>query len=235
MIEINLVPDVKQELIRAQRQRALVVSFSIVASLAAVGVVVLLSLYVFGVQTLRGAIADDAIEKNSQELASVEDLSKVLTIQNQLKQIDTLHADKKTESRLFDMLSAVLPPAPNQVQIATLTLDSETSNLKIEGQTPTYDTLEVFKKTIDGAVVTYTEDGTEQSVKLADAISISDVSFGEDMNGGKVLRFTISFTYPEVLFSADIPNVVIKLTNSGNATDSYLGVPRSIFVSGGQN
>ena len=65
MIEINLVPDVKQELIRAQRSRTVVVTFSILTGIIALGIVVLLLLYVFGVQTLRSAIADDAIEKNS--------------------------------------------------------------------------------------------------------------------------------------------------------------------------
>ena len=230
MIEINLVPDVKQELIRAQRQRAVVVSFSIITGLVAAGIVVLLSLYVFGVQTVRGALADDAITKGSEQLASYEDLSKVLTIQNQLDKIDLLHNDKKVESRIFDTLASVLPPAPNQVQIENLILDSETKTLKLEGQTPTYDTLEVFKKTIDGASVTYSQDGAEKSEKLAEDISISSVSYGESANGGKVLRFTISFKYPDVLFDAQVPKVVIKLTNAGNATDSYLGVPRSIFV-----
>lgn len=230
MIEINLVPDVKQELIRAQRQRAVVVSFSIIIGLAALGVVVLLSLYVFGVQTVRGAIADDAIKKGSEQLASYEDLSKVLTIQNQLSKIDEQHADKKVESRIFDMLASVLPPAPNEVRVENLILDNETKTLKIEGQTPTFDTLEVFKKTIDGAYVTYTQDGTEVSNKLAEEISISSVSYGESTDGGKVLRFTISFVYPDSLFDAEIPSVVIKLTNAGNATDSYLGVPRTIFV-----
>lgn len=236
MIEINLVPDVKQELIRAQRTRAVVVSFSIVIGLAALGVVVLLALYVFGFQTVRHSLADNAIDEHSKELSSIEDLSKVLTIQNQLEKLETQAGEKKLESRIFDVLSAVLPPAPNQVLIETMSIDAETSNLSISGQTPTYDTLEVFKKTIDGAEVTYTEQGAEQSAKLAEDISISDVSYGEGSDGNKVLRFNISFTYPEPLFLASVSNTVIKLTNTGNATDSYLGVPRSIFVTqGGAN
>lgn len=39
MIEINLVPDVKQELIKAQRVRATVISFSIAIGLVSVAVV----------------------------------------------------------------------------------------------------------------------------------------------------------------------------------------------------
>ena len=54
MIEINLIPDVKQELLRAQKGRAVVISASIFASVIAVGVVALLLVYIFGVQGVRG-------------------------------------------------------------------------------------------------------------------------------------------------------------------------------------
>jgi Tfp pilus assembly protein PilN len=230
MIEINLIPDVKQELLKAQSQRARVITISLYAGLTALGLVILLAVYVFAVQGVRSAIADDIIKRGNEELSQVEDLSKILTIQNQLAQIDVLNQDKKRDSRIFDVLEAVLPPAPNQVLVSSLALDVEQTSLVIEGQTSSFDTLEVFKKTISGAVVTYTEEGEEQSITLAQDISISNVSYGEDATGARVLRFTLSFSYPVELFSAQIPSILIKLTNEGNVTDSYLGIPRSIFV-----
>ena len=75
MIEINLVPDVKQELLRAQRTRTAVITISIISGLAAIGIVVLLLVYVFGVQAVRSGLADNAIKEQSEKLASVEDLS----------------------------------------------------------------------------------------------------------------------------------------------------------------
>ena len=230
MIEINLIPDVKQELLKAQSQRAQVITISLYAGLIALGLVILLAVYVFIVQGVRSTIADDMIKRGNEELSKVEDLSKILTIQNQLAKIDVLNEDKKRDSRIFDVLEAVLPPAPNQVLVSSLALDVEKASLVIEGQTSSFDTLEVFKKTISGAVVTYTEEGEEQSVQLAENISISNISYGEDATGARVLRFTLSFVYPEIVFSASVPSVVIKLTNAGNVTDSYLGIPRSIFV-----
>lgn len=231
MIEINLIPDVKQELIRAERVRSVVISTSITAGLIAIGVVVALSLYVFGVQTVRGALSDDAITKGSQELAGVEDLSKVLTIQNQLSVISNLNDQKKINSRVFDVLLAVVPPAPNTVQVSNLLVDAAESTITIEGQSPVgYAALEVFKKTIDGAVIMTEVDGVRSDVKLAEDISTTNVSYGEDSNGAKVLRFTLSFTYPEELFSPKVPSIVVKLTNQGNVTDSFLGIPRSIFT-----
>ena len=233
MIEINLIPDVKQELLQAQRARNTVITFSIFTGVAALGVVILLVLYVFGAQTVRSVIADDAINRGNEQLSQVQDLSETLTIQNQLVQIDSLHQTKKLESRIFEVLEAVLPPSPNQVQIANLSLNNELGSLVVEGQTPNFETLEIFKKTIDGALVTYAQDEEEISEKLAENISISDVSYGDDVSGNRVLRFTLSFTYPEILFLASTPTIVIKLSNEGNVTDSYLGVPRSIFVSEG--
>lgn len=233
MIEINLIPDVKQELIRAQRTRSLVVSSSIFIGIIALGVVALLAAYVFLFQSVRSGLADEAIKKGSQQLAAVEDLSKILTLQNQLKKIDILNQDKKRESLLFDALAAVIPPSPNTVQVSTLSLDAETNSLVIEGETPSYDTLEVFKKTIDGAVLIYMQADETVTEDLAADISISDVSYGDSTTGAKVLRFTISFTYPDSLFSAKTPAYVIKLTNAGNVTDSFLGVPKSIFIDRG--
>jgi len=230
MIEINLIPDVKQELIRAERVRSVVISASILIGIIAIAVVGILAAWVFGVQTVRSALDDNGIKSGGAQLAGVQDLSKVLTIQNQLTKISQLNNQKHADSRVFDVLLAVIPPAPNSVQVSNLVIDAATNNLSIEGQTAGYNSLEVFKKTIDGAVLTYKTDGQDQTTKLATNISTTDVSFGQDTTGQKVLRFTISFTYPDQLFSPTVPGVVIKLTNQGNVTDSYLGIPKSIFV-----
>lgn len=231
MIEINLVPDVKQELIKAQRIRATVISFSIAIGLVSAAVVALLAVYVFGVQTVRSVVADDAIKSGSAKLSAVEDLSKTLTIQNQLTKLSTLHDAKKIDSRIFDVLGAIIPPAPNAIQVSTLTIDSEINTITIEGQAAnSYGAVEVFRKTVEGAKIKYQVDGQDQEVQLATNISIGDTSYGEDTTGTKVLRFTFTFTYAKEVFAPSSKNVTVKIDNTGNATDSYLGVPKSIFV-----
>ena len=230
MIEINLIPDVKQELLRAQRMRAVVISSSIFISIVAGVVVVLLALYVFGFQAIRDVAAEDAIKKQSTELSKVEDLSEMLTVQNQLARIDELSANKKMTSRLFDVLAGVLPPEPNAVKVSNVAVDTDLDTIRIEGQTRAYDSMEVFKKTLDNAVILYTKGDEEPTqVKLAGDISASDISFG-DSDGTKVLRFNITFKYDEVLFSPEVAGVTVKLNINGNVTDSYLGIPKSIFT-----
>ena len=230
MIEINLIPDVKRELLKAQRTRATVIYASILTCIIAGGVGVALALYVFGVQTVRNAFVDTAIQSGSQKLSQVQDLSKMLTIQNQLKRIGELNDTKTIDSRLFDVLSAVIPPAPNSVQVSQLSLDADQSLITIQGQTRGYDSMEVFKKTLDSSVIIVNQDGTDQQVKLADSINTSDISYGENSDSQKVLRFTLSFKYPEELFSAKNQTLTIKLSVNGNVTDSYLGIPKSIFT-----
>jgi len=232
MIEINLVPDVKQELIKAQRIRSTVISFSIVIGIIAAGAVTALAIYAFPVQSLRGAVVDDAIKKGGAQLTGVTDLSKTLTIQNQLTKISSLHDAAPIDSRVFDMLVAIIPPSPNDVQISDLTIDSTSGTITMDGQAAnSYAAVEVFKKTIDGAVVKFTDgSGTSQQVPLATNISTSNTSYGEDASGNKVLRFTLSFTYAPELFSALSKNATVTVAAQGNATDSFLGVPTSIFV-----
>jgi len=236
MIEINLVPDVKQELIKAQRVRATVISFSIIIGFIALATVTLLAVYVFGVQTVRSNLAGDDIKKGASKLASVTDLSKTLTIQNQLTKISAMHSDKKIDSRIFDVLGAIIPPAPNDIKVSNLLIDSTAGTVTIEGQASnSYAAVEVFKKTVEGAQVKFTNEEGAQKVTLASNVSTGDTSYGEDSTGAKVLRFSISFTYAPELFAPSSTGMTVVISNSGNATDSYLGLPKSIFVDRAQD
>lgn len=232
MIEINLIPDIKQELIKAQSIRTKVIAGAILVGFLSLVVVTLLSIYVFAVQTVRSNVADKAIIDGSSKLASVEDLSKTLTIQNQLSVLSSLNDNKNINSRIFDVLFAIIPSQPNDVQISDLTVDSDNETVTIDGQAAnSYVALEIFKKTIAGADIKYTDSyGKERTQPMASSISISDTSYGEDNTGVKVLRFTINFKYAPELFSPSSKKVSIVINVDGNVTDSYLGVPKSIFA-----
>jgi len=242
MIEINLVPDVKQELIKAQRIRSTVITSSILIGIISIAVVVVLAVYIIGIQTVRGVFLDNNIKTSNEKLLGVKDLSKTLTIQNQLTKITKLNDSKKIDSRVFDMLAAIIPPKPNDIQISDLTIDSTANTVTINGQASnSYAAVEVFKKTLDGAKVNFTDtSGKSQSATLASNISTSNTSYGEDATGVKVLRFTLSFEYATELFSPLSKDVAIVISTNGNVTDSYLGVPTSIFadratdITGGQ-
>lgn len=232
MIEISLIPDVKRQLIKAQAIRARVIAGSIIIGLSSLAILLLTLFYVFGVQTLRNVSADKRIETGSLRLASTEDLSKTLTIQNQLSVLTSLHENKNIDSRIFDVLGAIIPPEPNDIQISSLHIDSASKSISIDAQAEnSYVALEIFKKTIQGAVINYVDSNKEtKTVELASNVSISNASYGEDSSGVKLLRFSMKFNYSEELFSPKSKALSIAIMVDGNVTDSYLGVPKSIFA-----
>ncbi|RZJ39805.1 MAG: hypothetical protein EON86_13700, partial [Brevundimonas sp.] len=163
MIEINLIPDVKQELLKARRVRTYVISVAILVGIVSVAVVVLLALYLFGVQTVRSTLADGTINSKSKDLQQVEDLSNTLTVQNQLTKLSAMHEDKNIDSRFFSVLAAVNPATPNEVSISSAVVDSESKNIKLEGQAVNgFDAAEALKKTILGTTLSYTDESGEK-------------------------------------------------------------------------
>lgn len=231
MIEINLVPDVKQELIRAQHVRNTVVSFTILVGIISVGVVALLAFYLFGVQTVRSALADSRIKEATTKLQQVDDLSNTLTIQNQLSKLSIMHDSKNIDSRFFAILTAINPPAPNNIVVSSAKLDADTKTVTIDGQAANgYEAAELFKKTILSTKMNYKDtEGAQQNVSLTTDVSTSDISYGEDASGKKVLRFTMSFIYPDELFARSSGDAVIERPGRQNVTDSYLRIPQSLF------
>lgn len=231
MIQINLVPDIKQELIRAERVRTSVISIAIITGVGAIGVVVLLLVYIFGVQLGRGLLSDNAIKDRSAKIAQVEDLSNMLTIQNQLKLLPQLYDGRNVDSRLFAVLTTVNPPAPNEISITTLTLDAETKTLTLEAQARNgYPALEAFRKTIAATNIEFKADGELKTVPLTTQVDESERSYGEDSDGRRVLRFTLSFVYADELFSPVAENLRVVAPTKTNATDSLLGIPKGLLA-----
>jgi hypothetical protein len=233
MIEVNLIPDVKQELIRARRTRSTVVSISILAMIASGVVVALLAVYVFAGQGVRGIVADNSIKSKFSDLSKTEDLSNMLTVQNQLTKISETHTDKAISSRLFDVLSVIIPAPPNEVSLTSSQVNTEEGTLTIEGQSPTgFLAYEAFKKTIAATELNYYEEGNTKVIKtpLASDIIDGERSYGEDQDGRRVLRFSISFTYSDALFSPGSKKMVIQGPTRRNATDSFIAIPDSLFT-----
>lgn len=231
MIQVNLLPDVKQELLSAQRQRSVVISVAILASMIAAAVVVVLAITVFGGQALLNWRADQDITSETKKLKSVPDLSKTLTLQNQLVQLQSQYNNKTIDSRLFAFINAVVPPSPNDVKISSINLDATNTTISLDGQAANgYAALEIFKKTINAAEIRYKDDsGQTQTTAITSDLADSNVSYGEDSSGAKVLRFTLTFTYAPELFAATSQNAQILISTTGNVTDSYLGIPQTIF------
>lgn len=230
MIEINLLPDVKQEFIRAQRLRNTVISIAILIGLAAIGVVLLMGSFL-GAQVIRDKLASDAIDKEFKKLSEVEDISKIVTIKNRLAKISDINKNRSISSRLFDVLTSINPQAPNDVKMSSVTYDPEDQTISVEGSAKNgYAATDVFKKTILNTKFEYSEGDKTETVPLTNEVTISNTSYGEDNTGARVLRFSLSFKYYKELFSNEIDNArIISPSGKIDVTDSRVRVPESLF------
>lgn len=231
MIEINLIPDVKQEYLHAKRVRNTVISGAIVVGIASLAAVILLAAYSFGAQPLRSAHADSQIDERFKSLQEVEDLGNMLTVQSQLSSISSLHTDEKVMStRLFEVLTVINPGGENDVTYSNVRLDIETGTIQIDAQAKKgYVAAEAFEKTILATELSYVNDGETVKVPLADEAILSNQSFGEDANGSKVLRFSVNFEFNEALFSPSSEKMSVLRPGRQDATDSHRRVPESLF------
>jgi Tfp pilus assembly protein PilN len=235
MIELNLLPDVKRDFVRAQRARRQVVAGMILLSLGAAGLVVALALYVYGGQFAIGQLLDSNIKNKSEELSGVKDLDDYLTIQNQLRALPALHSDKYVYARLFDFLPTLNPAPPNNVHITRLTVDKEAGTVTIVGYARDYKAVTVFENTVDNAELSYTDNdsGEQKSESFVKEIAMSEVDLGEDANGNRVVSFTATLTNNEGTFKRNVSNVRLKVPNK-DTTQSVQQVPQEVFSEGGE-
>ncbi len=238
MIQINLIPDVKQEYLKARRQRNLAITFSMIAGLAA-GATVALSILFLLFQVGMEGLADKGIKDEYAKLQQVEGLSELVTIQNQLSLVSGQHRSRSIDSRLFSVMGAINPPAPNDVRFTSVRLDPKTNLLTLEGVADGgYPAVEALKKTIANVSFAYQEQtsngefGTQKTVPIADQLEVGQTSYGEASDGKRVLRFTIVLKYSKVLFSNKAQKAhLVTPTDEIDVTDSRIQVPNSLFSS----
>lgn len=175
MISLNLLPDVKKDLLRVRRERNLVVSISVVVVGASIGVLLLLS-GTLGVLVATKALMENSIKNDEQTIKQAQkkkQLDKYITVQNQLKQIGKLKSDQQVYSRLMDYLTQLNPAAPNNVQISSATIEAPAGSsgstsssssssasadgitMTIEGKTTNFSALDVYKNTLSKAQLSY--------------------------------------------------------------------------------
>ena len=231
MIQINLVPDIKQEFLRSRRIKNVAISVSIFAGLASIGLVIALAI-ILGVQYGVEKFTDGQIKDTYAKLNERTNLSDIVTIQNQLATIPEQHDKKSMDSRLFAILSVVNPKAPNDSKFSAVRLIPKDMKLEIEGVTSTgYSATEAFKKTVENTKISYTTEGSQEVIQapLATAVNISESNFAEDSDGKRVVRYKIVITYSDMLFVNTAKNLqIIGPSKKVDVTDSKL--PDSLFT-----
>ena len=162
MIQFNLLPDVKIEYIKARRQKRLVVLSSSLAAVGALTVLIFLILFVDAVQKKNLHDLNADIKTQSAQLEKTANLTKILTVQNQLTSLTSLHDQKPAVTRLFGFLSQL---TPNAVSIGSLRIDYSQKTLSVSGSASSLDTIKNYVDTLKAT--TYTVNGTSAQAKTA--------------------------------------------------------------------
>lgn len=227
MIELNLLPDVKKEFIKAQRTRNTVISSSIIITIGAGILTALLVSYVYVAQPLLISAQTSNIKKSADTLKAIPDIDKYLTVQNQLNNLDKLHDGLYVYSRAFTYLQQLNPSAPNNVAFSTVTFDKELKTLEIQGVARNFQGLNVFKNTLENASLSYKTGDTQSTIPLFDQVVLQEASLAS-VNNVAVANFKFQLTYPDVAFlntSTDVKLSVPSLTTS----DADRNAPKAVF------
>ncbi len=218
MIQLNLLPDVKMQYIKAQRTRNMVLSTAIIISLASVALLVLLVL-VGGLQKKHISDLNKDIKSDTATLQNKPEIEKILTVQNQLQRLTELHEQKPAVSNLFGYLNQV---TPTQVDITNFTIDFTAQTASITG---TADSLGSVNKYVDTLkFTTFTTESDTKSQKAFSDVVLTSFGLSSGAQGGRPATYTITLAYNPTIFDVTqkVTLSVPKLTTTRSAIEKPL-------------
>ncbi len=228
MIQFNLLPDVKQQYIRAKRMKrtAIVVSFLVAASSVFVFVMLFLSVYVFQKKHIDNVNND--IQASVKTLKETPNLNKILTIQNQLNTLPSLHAQKPKISKLDKYLGQITPA---NVTIGEIEIDYELKTMKITGTSGSLESVNKFVDTIKftKSVEISAEDKTRQ-VNPTKPFSSTLLSSSERKD--KEVTYEITLVYDPIIFDnnknieLEVPKITTTRSEVNEQNELYKALPK---------
>lgn len=222
-IQFNLLPDAKMAHVKASRTRNLVVSVAFLASAVSVALVLIVLLAVEGVQKKQLSSADNNVKKYSSQLKNIPNVNKIITVQNQLKTLITLHQSKHLSSRIFSYLSEV---TPTDVHINQLSIDFGLGSMQISGTSNSQQSVNTFIDTLKFTTYTVGADTTTRNAFP----SVIESSFGLGAGGAS---YSLTVGFDPILFANNLGGQVPKLSVPKlTTTRSVLADPANVLFNG---
>lgn len=226
MIQLNLLPDVKLEYINAERSRRLVLSVSLLVAIASIVLLVLL-LSVEGLQKKHLNDLTNDISSESSKLQHEPQISKILTVQNQLQSLTALHASEPAAGRLFDYLNQV---TPSNINITDFKIDFTQQTITITG---TADKLTNVNKYVDTLkYTTFSTDSNPSSQAAFSDIVLSSFSVNKgSQDSSQAADYTITLSYDPTIFDIaqnvklSVPSITTTRLGVEQPTDLFKAAP----------
>jgi Tfp pilus assembly protein PilN len=219
MIQFNLLPDIKQEYIKTQHVKRLVIGISLILSAIFLFILLLLIFSVYIVQKGNINNLNNKIQTDSVNLKDKPNIATILTVQSQLNSLSSLDRQNPAASRLFNYLYQIVP---TQATISDLNVDFSQNTLIITGNAPSLDIVNAF---VDNLKYTsYTISGESNTQNAFTSVVLA--SFGRSQSSA---TYTINFSFDPVIFNnAD----TISLSVGGNPPLTASQQPSIIFKKG---
>lgn len=233
MISINLLPDVKLQFLKTQRTKYRFISIAVVSSVVALALVILMAVYVKGVQRLQLSKTRDSVKTNQNKLTSDKDAVKVATIQNQLVSLTSLTNKKSIMSRTFGYLQSIIA---SNIGLSSVNVDPSTSTITITGSTDSYKTANAFADVLKHAKLSYKDsnDQTQSTTPFTNVVFAS-LGSGSASNGTSSVSFSVSFTYDSSLFDGSISQPKISIPSLNTAQINQPDTKTTTQPTQGQN
>lgn len=193
MIQMNLLPDVKMEYLKAERSRRLVITISTLVIISSVGLLVLL-LFFGAVQKKNLSDLNKDITTETRKLKEQPGISKVLTVQNQLSALTRLHDSKPASDRVFGYLNQLTPV---QSSINSFIIDFTTNEITITG---TADSLSSVNKFIDTLKLTKYSDQGSNKKAFSDVVLTSFSVNGGSTQANQQVSYSVKLKYSPDIF-----------------------------------
>jgi hypothetical protein len=226
MIQFNLLPDVKAQFIKAQRIKRLVISGAFLVTIISAVIFVALLAYVDVSQKQHLKDLSKDVAANSSELTSNSDLSKILTVQNQLQAIPQLDDAKPAVTRLATYVTEL---TPSTVSISELNINWTTNTFSITGGANGLTDVNQFVDDIKFA--TYTVGNSTAKKNAFSTVVLSSFGYTSQSSNGQPVDYTISFNFDPTLFeNTNNTNNVTLTVPPETTTRSVLSQPSNLFV-----
>lgn len=226
MIQFNLLPDVKLEFIKAQRTKHMVFLVATAVTALAIFIFALLFFTVNIVQKKHISNLDKDIQQDTAQLQSVQDLEKVLTVQNQLKALPELHSKKPEASRLYSYLIQL---TPSDASISSVVVDFTANTITLSGSADKIETINKFVDTLK-----FTEYQTTETFKPFSNVVLTNFSVAsKDSAGDKNSAYDITLAFNPVIFDSSIdgtmqvPKIVSTRSITEKPTDLFEPLPKT--------
>ncbi|MBI4034741.1 hypothetical protein HY380_02475 [Candidatus Saccharibacteria bacterium] len=225
--QLNLLPDIKLTYIKQQRTRNLITTSAILISAVCLLVFLIMLVTVYGLQKKQLSNSDKSIASSTAELQQITGLNDILTVQNQLTTLSSLHKQKHHAGRIFNYLTKLTPA---DISVSNVSIDFKGAAMGISGTAGSAHSVNVFIDTLK--FTTYRLAG--QSGRPAFP-SVVESSFGLSALG---VNFSLNIKFDPMLFSSAAVNsngqvAVPRLSvPSKNTTRSQLKNPTSNLFSG---